>query len=95
MTGANSGTGEASAAAFQEAGAKVFGILRRPDALEAAKARHPKIRWVLAEVSKAGQAMPAVECVVREAGRLDVVVNNAGLFVFAPLEQSTNYRPLG
>lgn len=89
VTGANAGIGEATAAAFQEAGATVYGMARRKDALEAARARHPQIHWVLADVAQASQVVPAVEAVAREAGRLDVVVNNAAVFFFAPLEQST------
>lgn len=89
VTGANAGIGEATAVAFQEAGAKVFAMARRKDALEAARARHPGVHWVLADVAQESQVFPAVEGVVREAGRLDVVVNNAGIFHFAPLEQST------
>jgi NADP-dependent 3-hydroxy acid dehydrogenase YdfG len=41
VTGANSGIGEAIAVAFQQAGAQVFGLGRRKEALEAARARHP------------------------------------------------------
>ena len=89
ITGANSGIGETAAAQFVEAGATVFGMARRKEAIEDARARHPKIRWVLADVSKFGQVGPAVESVVREAGRLDVLVNNAAIFQFAPLEGST------
>ena len=89
VTGANSGIGEAIAVAFRKAGATVFGLGRRPEALQAARARHPDIRWLRADVANSKEVFAAVESAVQEAGRLDVVVNNAGLFKFAPLAQST------
>ncbi len=89
ITGANSGIGEAAALAFAEAGAQVFGIARRKDAIDAARARHPALRWVLADVVDGKAVAKAVESIVREAGRIDVLVNNAAIFVLAPLEQVT------
>jgi NAD(P)-dependent dehydrogenase (short-subunit alcohol dehydrogenase family) len=89
VTGASSGIGEATAVAFMEAGATVFGLARRQQTLEAVRARHPRIRWVAADVAQRAQIVPAVESVVREGARLDVVVNNAALFFFAPLERSS------
>ena len=89
VTGANSGIGEAIAVAFQEAGATVYAIARRQEALESARARHPGIRWLRANVASSKEVSAALASAVREAGRLDVVVNNAGIFRFAPLEQST------
>ncbi len=89
VTGANSGIGEAIAVAFQQAGATVFGLGRRQEALEAARARHPNVHWLRADVANSKEVSAAVESAVREAGRLDVVVNNAGIFQFATLEQST------
>jgi NAD(P)-dependent dehydrogenase (short-subunit alcohol dehydrogenase family) len=89
VTGANSGIGEAIAVAFVEAGATVFGLARRPEAIDAARARHPNVRWLRADVARASEVTAAVQSLVREAGRLDVIVNNAGIFEFAPLEQSS------
>ncbi len=88
VTGANSGIGEAIAVEFARAGATVFGLGRRAEAIEAARARHPEIRWLRADVASGKEVTGAVESIVREAGRLDVIVNNAGVFQFAPLEQS-------
>jgi NAD(P)-dependent dehydrogenase (short-subunit alcohol dehydrogenase family) len=89
VTGANSGIGEAAAVTLQEAGAAVFALVRREEALVAARARHPRIHWLLADVTNEAQVTAAVQAAAKEGGRLDVVVNNAGSGNFAPLEQST------
>jgi NAD(P)-dependent dehydrogenase (short-subunit alcohol dehydrogenase family) len=89
VTGANSGIGETAAVRLQEAGATVFGLARREDAVAAARSRHPRIHWLLADVTNEAQVSAAVESAVKEGGRLDVLVNNAGIGAFVPLEQST------
>jgi NAD(P)-dependent dehydrogenase (short-subunit alcohol dehydrogenase family) len=88
VTGATSGIGETAVALFAEAGAQVFATARREDALEVARARHPRVHWVLVDVTSARAVQTAVEGVVREAGRLDVLVNNAATFTFGALDQS-------
>ena len=89
VTGANSGIGEAAAMAFQESGARVYGFVRRKDAVEAGRAKHPNVHWVMADVANEVQATSGVDAVLREEGRLDIVINNAGIGVFVPLEQAT------
>jgi len=89
VTGANSGIGETAAVRLQEAGATVFGLVRREDALAAARSRHPRVHWLLADVTNEAQVSAAVQTAAKEGGRIDVVVNNAGSGTFAPLEQST------
>jgi NAD(P)-dependent dehydrogenase (short-subunit alcohol dehydrogenase family) len=90
VTGANSGIGEAAAVALQQAGARVFGWARRADAVEAARAKHPRIHWQLADVTKPDHVAQAMAALVAEAGRLDVVVNNAAIFAFASLEEAND-----
>jgi NAD(P)-dependent dehydrogenase (short-subunit alcohol dehydrogenase family) len=89
VTGANSGIGEATAVALLEAGATVYATARRESVLLEVRAKHPGIHWVLADVRDAAATRKAVEGVVRDAGRLDVLVNNAGAFRPGPLEASS------
>lgn len=84
ITGANSGIGEAAAASFAREGAATFAIVRRPDALEAARHKHPNIRWLLGDVSKPDDLKAAVRTAVEQTGRLDVLVNNAAVTRFIP-----------
>ncbi len=88
VTGASGGIGEAAAVALHEAGAHVFGWARRREAVEAARAKHPRIHWQLADVTKPDHVAHAMAALLAEAGRLDVVVNNAAIFVFASLEEA-------
>jgi NAD(P)-dependent dehydrogenase (short-subunit alcohol dehydrogenase family) len=89
ITGASSGIGETAAALFSDSGATVFGIARRKDALAQARARHPSVRWMLADVSSASAVDATVDAAARESGRIDVLVNNAAIFAFGSLAESS------
>ena len=83
VTGASSGIGEATALALAGSGAAVALIARRGDRLD--RLKHHIVTSggtaaaVVADIADRAQAEAAVQQVVTELGRLDIVVNNAGL----------------
>src|SRR5215813_13355308 len=90
VTGANSGIGEAIVVAFAHAGANTFGIARAPNTKEVARAKHPEVRWLAADVVNPDEVEEAVVGAVDETGRIDTLVNNAGLFELVSLEDSSD-----
>jgi NAD(P)-dependent dehydrogenase (short-subunit alcohol dehydrogenase family) len=82
VTGASSGIGRAAAARFREAGHVVFGTSRK------AQAGAPGEPELLAlDVEDAASVAACVGAVLDRAGRIDVLVSNAGRMVFGPAEE--------
>jgi NADP-dependent 3-hydroxy acid dehydrogenase YdfG len=88
VTGASSGIGEATAAALAQEGAKVALVARRRDRLEALAERvgGAGVAHVIeADVTDRVQAETAVQQTVEHFGRLDTLVNNAGVMLLGPI----------
>jgi len=88
VTGASSGIGEATAVALAEEGATVALVARRRDRLEALAGRiggAGKALVIEADITDPGQAEHAVATTVAELGRLDTLVNNAGVMLLGPI----------
>jgi len=87
VTGASSGIGEATAAALAQEGARVAVLARRKDRLEALAERIGTDRALVieADVTDPEQASGAVARAASELGRLDVLVNNAGVMLLGPI----------
>jgi NADP-dependent 3-hydroxy acid dehydrogenase YdfG len=89
VTGASSGIGEATARALAGLGANVALAARREDRLErlAQEIEQAGGRALAIEtdVTDREQAIAAVQRTVSEFGRLDTVVNNAGVMLLGPI----------
>jgi NADP-dependent 3-hydroxy acid dehydrogenase YdfG len=82
VTGASSGIGEAIALALSAAGAQVAAGARRQDRLAALAERAPgEVLPLELDVADQHSVRAAVESTVQRFGRLDVLVNNAGLML--------------
>ena len=94
ITGSSSGIGAATARGLAAEGAAVALVARRRDRLEelaaTIRADGGTALVVQADVSDQQQAKDAIERTVTELGRLDTVVNNAGVMLLGPaLDAST------
>ena len=81
VTGASRGIGEAAARAFAEAGAKVALVARGTEAIAdlAGELGEDRAIAIPCDVSRPHEVAAAVEACVAAFGRLDVLVNNAGM----------------
>jgi NAD(P)-dependent dehydrogenase (short-subunit alcohol dehydrogenase family) len=90
VTGASSGIGRAIAAALAEAGARVVGLARRADALEAWRRESPGDTAALAADLSDPEAMPEVAAAAaRPFGPPDILVNAAGINLRQPADAVT------
>ena len=89
VTGASSGLGSRFAEVLADAGATVFAAARRLDRLDELAAARPTIRPVRCDVAAPEDCARLVGLVLEETGRLDVLVNNAGISGPARIEDET------
>lgn len=89
VTGASSGIGEVTAEQLAAQGAAVALAARRTDRLSALAERIRSSGGtalvIEADVTEQAQAVSAVERTVAELGRLDTLVNNAGVMLLGPV----------
>jgi NADP-dependent 3-hydroxy acid dehydrogenase YdfG len=91
VTGASSGIGEATARALAQHGATVALAARRKDRLDALAQELDGLA-IESDITDRDQAINAVETTVKELGRADIVINNAGVMLLgtiadAPVEE--------
>lgn len=90
ITGASSGLGEATARLLSEQGASVVLGARRADRLQTLvaelKARGGKAIAATTDVTKRDEVQKLVDAAVKIYGRIDVIINNAGLMPQSLLE---------
>jgi short-subunit dehydrogenase len=85
VTGASGGIGKAVSVALAQAGYQVFGTSRR-----ASKAAPPPgITMIVCDVTNDESVKQAVKDVMARAGRIDVLVNNAGRSLIGAAEESS------
>src|SRR5271168_2115392 len=85
VTGVSSGIGRAVASAFATTGFAVYGTSRNPQRTEPIAG----VQLVQLDVTDDASVAAAVSTVVQRAGRIDIVVNNAGVGVFGAAEETS------
>ncbi|MEZ4702300.1 MAG: SDR family NAD(P)-dependent oxidoreductase [Rhodothermales bacterium] len=90
VTGASSGLGDHFSRALIERGAIVYGLARSEDKLKRLHdALGDRFHPIVCDVREEDQVQTAVGHVIEEEGRVDVLVNNAGLGQFGPVASQT------
>jgi len=88
VTGASRGLGAYFSEALIERGAYVFGLARSKEALEKVRARlGERFFPVVCDVRKEDQVKEAFQEVFNRKGRVDVLINNAGLGRPGPVDK--------
>ncbi len=83
VTGASSGIGLVTAQALVNAGYRVFGTSRKP------VANSPGVSMLICDVTDEASVRALIEQIMKQAGRIDLVVNNAGIGLLGGAEESS------
>jgi NAD(P)-dependent dehydrogenase (short-subunit alcohol dehydrogenase family) len=83
VTGASSGIGKSIATFLSEKGMKVYGTSRKPQ-----KSQNVPFTFVALDVLDTHSIEKAISLIIENEGSLDVLVNNAGMGITGPIEDT-------
>ncbi|MEE9408533.1 MAG: SDR family oxidoreductase [Polaribacter sp.] len=83
ITGASSGIGKSIATFLYQKGYKVYGTSRNPKNIE-----NFSFELIALDVLKVETINTAIDFIIKKEGRLDVLVNNAGMGITGPIEDT-------
>lgn len=81
ITGASSGIGLASAKLLSKEGHKVYALNRSP-------ITEPGIVYISADITNSAQVDSAIEQIIDKEGRVDILINNAGMGIYGSTENT-------
>ena len=94
ITGCSSGIGKATALAFARRGDRVYASMRSPerggDLLQTVDGERLDAELIRLDVTDDNSVRAAIDTITSREGRIDIVVNNAGVGPFAPIERTTD-----
>jgi NAD(P)-dependent dehydrogenase (short-subunit alcohol dehydrogenase family) len=91
ITGSSTGFGRELAEELLEQGHKVVATARKPEVLQELAAKYPDTaRAVKLDVTKPEEVRSAIAEAVKEFGRVDVLVNNAGYGLIGAVEEASD-----
>ncbi|HEU4575552.1 MAG TPA: SDR family oxidoreductase [Chitinophagaceae bacterium] len=89
ITGASSGIGKAIAVYFAEKGWTVFATMRQPEK-ETSLQNYPNVQLLALDVTREENTRQVIATALETAGRIDVLVNNAGYGLVGAFEAMSN-----
>jgi len=84
ITGASSGIGKSIGLFLKEKGFIIYGTSRNPDKVTDSGG----LKLLSLDVTNGGSIAKAVATIINEQGKLDVLVNNAGVGITGPIEET-------
>ena len=88
LTGASDGIGAASARSFHRRGARLVLVARSSDKLARVAAEAGGAEAIVGDITNPGVQRRAVDAALGRFGRVDVLVNNAGVGMYIPAYQA-------
>lgn len=85
ITGVSSGIGRAAAETFSKRGCRVFGTVRNTAKAQAI----PGVVFIEMDIRDETSVQQGIQIVIAQAGRIDVLVNSAGITLFGATEETS------
>ena len=85
ITGASSGIGKSIALFLNEKGFKVYGTCRNPK-----KYNISKFSLLKCDINSISEIEDVINFIIKKEGRIDVLINNAGIGITGPIEETTD-----